>query len=162
TFLSPGYGQTTEQDAPVQMESQIEERIDQQAGRSGIDSLLLELTEANLREALALIPQLEEQGGRDVLPLFSAMLANALVYDPATRQLYLRTEAGNSVAVRDVFTNETAPETLDVESLERIRLNNRLRGMLRDAIARISLFEGDTVQREAAALNMLGDLNESN
>ncbi|MBU2098237.1 MAG: urea ABC transporter permease subunit UrtB [Gammaproteobacteria bacterium] len=127
-----------------------------------LDSLLRQLTDASLGEAAALIPQLEAQGGRDVLPLFTAMLANELVFDPATRQLYVRTETGDNIVVRDVFTAEPAAQSLDIETLERIRLNNRLRGLLRDGIARISLFDGDTNEREAAALNLLGDLNEDN
>lgn len=156
------WGQTTDQGVPVQLENAVEGRVDQQPELPDLDSLLLQLTEANLRDAVTLIPQLEEQGGREVLPLFSAMLANELVYDPATHQLYTRTEAANAVIVRGVFTNEPAPENLDIETLERIRLNNPLRARLRDAIARISLFEGDDDQREAAALNMLNDLEASN
>ncbi|MDO9475595.1 MAG: urea ABC transporter permease subunit UrtB [Pseudohongiella sp.] len=127
-----------------------------------LESLLLQLTEASLGDAAALIPRLEAQGGRAVLPLFSAMLANELVFDPITRQLYIRSEVSNTVSVRDVFTNDDDVESLNIDSLERIRLNNRLRVLLRDGIARISLFEGNERERQAAALNMLGDLNDTN
>lgn len=161
------YGQTDEQtDNPavsVQDMTAAEEQpvTDAQPAQS-LDSLLLQLTESSLGEAAALIPRLEEQGGRNVLPLFTAMLANELVFDPATRQLYIRTEQSNTISVRDVFTNALAADSLNVESLQRIRLNNRLRVLLRDGIARISLFEGNDGERQAAALTMLGDLNESN
>lgn len=151
------YGQTDDS-APAA----TAEATDLTETTQSLDSLLRQLTDASLGEAAALIPQLEAQGGRDVLPLFTAMLANELVFDPATRQLYVRTETGDNVVVRDVFTAEPAAQSLDIETLERIRLNNRLRGLLRDGIARISLFDGDTNEREAAALNLLGDLNEDN
>jgi len=132
------------------------------ANLPGLDSLLVQLSQASLAEATELIPQLEQAGGRTVLPLFNAMLANELVFDPLTFQLYVRTETGESVTVRDVFTSEPAATSLNIESLERIRLNNRLRVLLRDGIARISLFEGNAEEREAAALNMLDDLNDDN
>jgi len=129
---------------------------------SALASLLMQLPQASLAESAALIPQLEQAGGRTVLPLFIAMLANELVADPDTSQLYVRTENGDQVTVRDVFTSEPAADSLDIEALQRIRLNNRLRVLLRDGIARISLFEGNDREREAAALNMLGDLNSDN
>lgn len=170
-LVSAVYGQTdvqTDDPAPLVEAAGAESEI--QPGpvpepapeQPGLDALLLQLTEASLGEAAALIPRLEEQGGREVLPLFSAMLANELVFDPETRLLYVRTEAANAMSVRDVFSGEPAAETLNIDSLQRIRLNNRLRVLLRDGIARISLFEGTDRQREAAALNMLSDLNESN
>jgi urea transport system permease protein len=166
-LVSGVYGQTDVQtDNPVvpvdTIASGAAPETEFAAEQSGLDVLLLQLTGASLGEAAALIPRLEQQGGRQVLPLFSAMLANELVFDPETRQLYIRTEAANVVSVREVFSGEPAADTLNVDSLQRIRLNNRLRVLLRDGIARISLFEGTDSQREAAALNMLSDLNESN
>ncbi|MDP2283198.1 MAG: hypothetical protein Q8L06_03595, partial [Pseudohongiella sp.] len=142
------YGQTEQTpDDPAP----VTEQAVQMTEPATLESLLLQLTDASLGEAAALIPQLEEQGGRTVLPLFTAMLANELVFDPTTRQLYIRSEVSNTVSVRDVFTNDDAAESLSIDSLERIRLNNRLRVLLRDGIARISLFEGNERERQAAA-----------
>lgn len=153
------YGQTEQTpDNPAP----VTEQAVQMTEPATLESLLLQLTEASLGDAAALIPRLEAQGGRAVLPLFSAMLANELVFDPITRQLYIRSEVSNTVSVRDVFTNDDDVESLNIDSLERIRLNNRLRVLLRDGIARISLFEGNERERQAAALNMLGDLNDTN
>lgn len=152
------YGQT---ELPADSPAQAAES-DNIPSDPSLEVLLRQLTDASLGEAAALIPQIEAQGGRDVLPLFTAMLANELVFDPESRQLYVRTEVGDTVTVRDVFSNAPVADSIAMDTLERVRLNNRLRGLLRDGIARISLFEGDDSEREAAALNMLGDLNADN
>lgn len=127
-----------------------------------LQALMLELTQASLGETVELIPQLEEVGGRAVLPLLTAMQAGELYYKPDTLQLMVRSESGGGrVTVRDVFSGDEL-SGIDTSDLERVRINNRLRGILSSSIARIRLFEGSEREREAAARSMLDSLSADN
>jgi urea transport system permease protein len=125
---------------------------------SHLDELLLQLASANLNQSAALIPQLEEAGGRAILPLLAAMAAGNLhVHRPSLQWL----QVDDNSLITDIYSGEPVND-LAVADLDRIRLNNRLRVLLRDAIGRISLFEGTEAERSAAARNMFRDLGAAN
>jgi urea transport system permease protein len=142
--------------------SELLPATEQQGSEAALDSLLLELTSASLNGSPALLVQIEEIGGRTVLPLFVSMLAGNLYFDADTRQLLEMLE--NSQGVRtgtDIISGKPLAEMTD-RTLGKIRINNRLRVSLREAIARINLLEGDQNQRRAAAEEMLRDLTAGN
>ncbi len=122
-----------------------------------VDSLLQQLAGASLREAQALLPELEAEGGAALLPLFEAMLAGNLhvVEDSAT--FYDRSEdAAGTTQVRAVPGGEPVTEAeLAALELRKVRVNNPLRTRLRAAIARLSLMEGSVEQRTSAAEKLL-------
>jgi urea transport system permease protein len=125
---------------------------------SQLDELLLQLASANLNQSAALIPQLEEAGGRAILPLLAAMAAgNLYVHRPTLQWL----QVDDNSLLTDIYSGVPVND-LAVADLDRIRLNNRLRVLLRDAIGRISLFEGTEAERSAAARNMFRDLGVTN
>jgi urea transport system permease protein len=121
-------------------------------------ALLRELTAASLAQTPALVAQLAAEGGRAMLPLFEAMLAGELYYDEMTLQLMRITGAGSTPAL-DVITGEELA-VIAARDAEKIRINNRLRTQLREAIARINLTEGSDQQRRSAARALLGDISD--
>ncbi|HBN13682.1 MAG: urea ABC transporter permease subunit UrtB [Gammaproteobacteria bacterium] len=131
---------------------------------SDLEPLLVRLVDASLSEAVELIPQLETQGGRGILPLFTAMFDNSLAVDPDSMTFYRLAEDNSA---RPVYPPADAGDSAELQlsaaeadELERIRVSNRLRVLLRDAIARIRLFEGDADERSIAAAELLSQLGE--
>src|SRR5690606_33877691 len=125
------------------------------AGESGLDGLLRELATASLAESVRLLPQLEAEGGLAMLGLFEAMLTGELNYDAQTQRYWRLSEGADAV---DVLSGATLPAA-ELQDTARIRLNNRLRTMLRQSIARINLTDGSARQRRGAALSMLSGID---
>nr|WP_246394221.1 urea ABC transporter permease subunit UrtB [Microbulbifer rhizosphaerae] len=124
--------------------------------------LLARLTRASLRESAEVLDQLERSGGRAMRGLFAAMLAGDLYYHRETGRLMAvqKNPAGERIG-SDIFTGEG----LGVQSrgsIKKVRVNNRLRSHLRDAIARIDLMHGTEAQKEGAVLAILDDLSPQN
>ena len=126
---------------------------------SSRDTLLRELTQASLAQAPRVISELERVGGRELLPLFEAMLEGELHYDADSLQLMrISKDSGGVEQATDVITGEAlGPRTS--RSAEKVRINNRLRTLLRETIARVNLMEGSDDERAAAARAMLGGIS---
>ncbi|WP_288131405.1 urea ABC transporter permease subunit UrtB [Microbulbifer sp.] len=129
---------------------------------AAVDGLLQQLTEASLREAGGVVEQLERTGGESMRPLFETMLAGDLYYHRQTGALMAvdKNTEGDRIG-RDVFSGAD----LGVQSrrgIKKIRVNNRLRGQLRDTLARLDLRHGSAAEQRAAVLAILDDLNEQN
>ncbi|MES2606379.1 MAG: hypothetical protein V4603_15700, partial [Pseudomonadota bacterium] len=69
-----------------------------------IDSLLRTLTQASLSETVDLLPTLVSVGGREILPVFEAMVAGELYYEPDTLALIRITESGTNSTATSVLT----------------------------------------------------------
>jgi len=124
-----------------------------------LQPLLADLTQASLRDTAAVLDQLEAAGGRTMLPLFQTMLDGDLYFDEATLLIIgVREDNGGDELGTDIMTGVDLGSVARRE-LEKIRVNNRLRGHLRDAIARIQLTQGDRRERRQAALALLDDIN---
>lgn len=127
-----------------------------------LSPLLQELTEANFRRMPALINDIAQAGGRMVLPMLTVMQDGALYYQEDSRELVERRESdGGRVTITDVF-NGLERTDIAAESLQQVRINNRLRAVLQTATARIRLLEGNAAERERAARIMLSNLDEEN
>lgn len=124
-----------------------------------VEQLLRELTQASLSELTELVRALETAGGRELLPLFEVMLAGDLYYDEDSLQLVRVQKSGTVETGVDVLSGESLGER-KISSLEKVRINNRLRGQLRTTIARINLTQGSAEQRESAVRAMLGNIDE--
>ena len=127
-----------------------------------VEALLQQLADANLREAGVLVDQLEQQGGAAMRPLFVAMLAGDLYVHKETGALMSlqKNSAGERIG-RDVFSGNL----LGVQSsrvVKKVRVNNRLRSQLRDAIARVNLLHGSAAEQQDAVLGILDDLTPQN
>ncbi len=121
--------------------------------------LLQQLTTASLNETIELLPQLETVGGLPMLPLFQAMIDGELRYAKESLQLVKLTDAADgSELVTDVLSGVVLAD-FNVANSSKIRVNNRLRTLLRESIARINLTEGGAAQRKAAAEAMLANID---
>lgn len=154
-------GEAQNDTAESMLDDALESDVESVSELPSLSELLEQLSQANLNQTAALVPQIEEIGGRAVLPLFVAMLAGELHVDPGSGDFLVRSESAGQVLVTDVFTGEPRAD-IDESSIQRIRLNNRLRGLLRDGITRISLFDGNESERLTAARGMFRELSESN
>ena len=123
-----------------------------------------QLTSAKLRQVPGILTRLEELGGEKVLPLFEAMLAGRLYFRRSGKQLVVLDETQpdeNTRAIADAFSGE-ALAPVGKREIKKVRVNNRLRGQLRRAIARLTLFADDPVLRESAVLALMRNLNADN
>ena len=123
-------------------------------------SLMLQLTEASLRETAGLVPQLEAAGGEQMLPLFKTLLEGDLYYQKESKQLMAVSKQDGQYLATDIFTGNSLGE-FEKSSIKKIRVNNSLRTLLRETIARINLSSESAEKRLAAVQTMLGELDES-
>ncbi len=132
------------------------------ANDNPLTPLLQELTDANLRRMPSLVSEIEQAGGRTVLPLLMALQDGALYYHSDSLELVERRESdGGRVTLTDVFDGNVLTD-INADALEQVRINNRLRAVLQASVARIRLVHGNDAEREQAARIMLSDLDEDN
>nr|WP_277608454.1 urea ABC transporter permease subunit UrtB [Microbulbifer elongatus] len=127
-----------------------------------VGSVLQQLPGASLKKTGDLVRQLEQAGGAEMRPLFEVMLAGDLYYVKESGQL-LKIQKNSDGARMGIslFEGKSLGE-FNSRDIKKVRVNNRLRSQLRDAIARIELLHGDEAAQKAAVLAMLDDLNEQN
>ena len=127
-----------------------------------VETILQQLPKASLRETGELVEQLEQVGGAAMRPLFATMLGGDLYYHKASgRVMAVQENTAGERLGRDVFTGEDLG-TQARQDIKKIRVNNRLRGQLRDAIARINLLHGSEQEQRVAVLGILDDLSTQN
>jgi len=127
-------------------------------GPPQVPTLLRELAEASLNQTPAVLAQLEEVGGRALLPLFEAMLAGELYYNEDTFE-FMRIIGDGTVEAAIGIPGGEELGLITARDMERVRLNNRLRTVLRASISRVTLTEGNAAERRSAARTMLGGLD---
>jgi urea transport system permease protein len=136
------------------------DETDEAAAGPTLESRLKDLTQASLAQAPAVVTDLARIGGRDLLPLFEAMLAGELYYDKDSLQLMRIVKDGSGVEQASDILGGEALGPRNARSAEKVRINNRLRTQLRDTIARINLTDGSDAQRRSAARAILNDIND--
>ena len=154
--LNPAFAEADQPHSVTSTEPSPEATV----GRSPkVQMLLIELTEKSLNKAVPVLEKLEQSGGEAMLPLFRTMLGGNLYFIKANRQVISVTKSESGKAFANVFTGEALPE-FTKKQIKKIRVNNRLRGYLRDAIARIQLSSADPAAREKAVRNLLSELDQ--
>ncbi|MGD9861209.1 MAG: urea ABC transporter permease subunit UrtB [Marinobacterium sp.] len=116
------------------------------------------LTEASLSQTIPVLETLEAEGGEAVQPLFLHLLEGDLYFIKSSRQVIAVTES----AGKDTFIDMLSGVEIEPQSsrdIKKIRVNNRLRGHLRDAIARLQLGSASASVRESAVRALLSDLD---
>lgn len=115
--------------------------------------LLAPLAERNLRRVDAGVAALADTGAPQALAVLEALQAGELYAWQTPPRVLMRREAGG--AVRWVDPRDGATVTLDdtpgADPPRRIRVSNRIRRTVRDAIARLSLSSDEAAVRLAAA-----------
>ncbi len=126
-----------------------------------LSPIFAELAKARLSQAPEVIDKLEAKAGAQALPVLETMLNGDLYYlegQPEKIIRAVRNEA-RDYDTFDVFSGES----LGIKTrsdIDKIRVNNRLRSHLRQAIARINLSAENPKDRLRAINNMFGDVDE--
>tara|TARA_R110002072_G_scaffold124486_2_gene260078 strand:- start:3251 stop:4855 length:1605 start_codon:yes stop_codon:yes gene_type:complete len=121
-----------------------------------LNELLVELTQVKLNKAVPVLQTLEELAGEDLLPLFQTMLKGDLYYVKANRFLVAKDDG----AYKGVFSGKTI-EGLSRSSTKKVKVNNKLRRILRESISRIQLNSPKAGVREQAIISLLSELDDS-
>lgn len=124
------------------------------------DALLQQLTEVKLAKTLPILQQLESTAGVSILPLFNTLLSGNLYYRKSDRQLFAAEKVSDGYQTRYPFTLDPAA-VLPKKQLKKVRVNNKLRVYLRQAIARLQLQHIDAEVRLAAVKALLANLDEA-
>jgi len=125
------------------------------------NALLAQLTEASLRETQPILERFAASGDEAVvLPLFQTLLDGNLYYRRADGRLLVEIDVDGDDHYVDYFSGEDYGE-LGRREQSKIRINNSLRGYLKEAIARMQLSHEDPAVREAAVRSLLDDLDEN-
>ena len=122
--------------------------------------LLNQLTNAGYKGSIPILEALEAKAGEAMLPVFKIMLAGDLYYQKADKSLLAVQSIDGKKRYSDVFTGENLGE-FSSGAISKIKVNNKLRGVLRQAISRIQLNASKASTREQAIISLLSELDES-
>ena len=120
------------------------------------------LREASFPDKEAIVNTLSESGHPSARPVLSALLEDRLYVRTSDRKTFIAKSADESLPADliDPLTLQDAGAT-PREGLEKIGTNNRLRRVLKTAIARFDLSSADAAVRLAAVTEMLRSLDEA-
>jgi len=113
------------------------------------DSLLTELVGAKLKNMTPILEKLANTQGEAILPLFRTLLGGDLYYIKADKSLVGQFDEQGNTVYKDVFSQVVVPN-LSKKDVKKIRVNNTLRGYLRNAIAQIQLTAKSPELRQSA------------
>ena len=131
---------------------------------AGLAEIGKQLTLVKLSKVAPVLDKMEQHGGDEVLPLFEAMLAGNLYFVKADKTLVMvveRNSDDDSVVVSSAFIEKELLSFKKAE-LKKVRVNNKLRRILRRKIAQLTLTSSDPATRESAVQNMLQNLDDEN
>jgi len=127
---------------------------------------LLELSRqlpgANFRNAEQILAGMEAAGGIRVVPLMRALADGVLHFDINTLELIALDRDSGAAQTGVLVLDGISIDDLELRELERIRVNNRLRMVVRDAISRINISQGGPEERRLAARELLRSLTPGN
>lgn len=122
-----------------------------------VEALLSELAKASLSEALPILEQLEHSGSETLVPVFNAMISGDLYANEESGLVLIELRKDGATTYLNPLSNKLVGDELTT-SLNKIRVNNRLRTYLRGAVARIQISAASATTREQAVVSLLGDL----
>ncbi len=123
-----------------------------------VETLLTKLTAVKLSKALPVLEKLETQGGAALLPMFKSMLAGDLYYIKSSKAVIAVVKADGKLTGRTVLGNQDLG-VIEKKQIKKIRVNNKLRVFLRQAIARLQIGAPDAELRLLAVKTLLNSLN---
>ncbi|TQV70123.1 urea ABC transporter permease subunit UrtB [Exilibacterium tricleocarpae] len=125
-----------------------------------LPALAQQLAGVKLKELPNLVGQLEVAGKTAVVPLFEALLNGDLYYRKVDRLVVIaRLSPAGDYQLRDALL-VTPLGRAEKKALKKIRISNRVRSGLRDAIARLTLFSDDPTLRRPAVANLFNRLDD--
>jgi urea transport system permease protein len=120
--------------------------VQQPAVANDLQSAIARFAADDFTETGTAIEEIAQTGAPQAEAILTALSSARLFVDPATKKVYWRTAAG---IVHDALTGE--PVASAPASLEPVRINNRLRRVLANAIGALTLMAPEPRRRIAAA-----------
>ena len=108
-----------------------------------------QLNDKSATKKVAVIEAMAADGDPRVAPILKAMLDGDLYVRDSDEHVVIATKKGKVFTHIDIVSGEEVGESSSKE-LSKIKINNRLRGALRDALATLNLFSPDLNIRSAA------------
>lgn len=121
--------------------------------------LIGQLAQTRLSRTQPLLAQIEAEAGTEALPLFDTLLAGKLFYIRATGQIVAAEKQNKAYQVSDLISGASLG-TLTKKEIKKIRVNNKLRIYLRQAIARLQIQHPAPEKRLAAVQALLGSVSD--
>lgn len=120
--------------------------------------LIQQLVKTKLSKTLPVLEQLEKQGGSELLPLFETMLKGNLYYIKESEKVVAAEKKSGKYLVSELFSGASLG-SMTKKQVKKIRVNNKLRVFLRQAIARLQIQNPDPEQRLIAIKALLANLS---
>ena len=120
------------------------------AHAADLAALVANLTTGGFGDRETAIGALAASGEARAAPILEALGAGQLYVRPADKAVVIGKPDGNQLQLSDAITGKPAGTATEAE-LERVRINNRLRGTIEAAVGSLTLMSPDPrVRREAA------------
>lgn len=128
-----------------------------------VQPLVNKLVSSKLSKTAPILEELSDAGGEEILPLFNTMLAGELYFQKSNKALFqIKKQTDSSFTATPLFVaNEEIIENINKKQFKKIKINNRLRGKLRELIARTQLNSNDINTRKNAIQVMMGEMSTS-
>jgi len=117
-----------------------------------------DLTAGNYSDREKTIKKLYTVDDERVLPVLQKMLKSKLYYIKKTKQLVFVEKADNGFKITSILNNEDLG-VFEKNKLKRVKVNNKLRRLLRGYIAQLGLKSPDDAVRKAAVKQLLKNIN---
>ncbi len=125
---------------------------------AGFDEAVQALNVKSFSKKADAIIALADTGNERVTGILQAMLDSRLFYRKSDRRVVIVEKIDGGYRLTDAATGEALGET-GRRAVKKVRINNKLRGLLRNTLARLSLSSKDAEIRHAAAKVMLGNVS---
>ena len=121
------------------------------------------LVGAKLKQLPDIVAAIEASGHEKAMPLLQALLNSQLYYLKSDERVVIAimdVENKSEFAISDALTEESLG-VVNKKLIKKIRTNNKLRGILRTSIAKLSLSSPEKSQRIAAVEKLMEKMNAS-
>jgi len=115
------------------------------------ENILQQLTQKKFSVVETAVIALGQSSDQRAQPLLEAMLGNELYQRKSDKQLVRAVGSRNDYTLYDIFSGSELAKEVSSRQLNRIRVNNKIRSTLRNALARLALSDPDPKARSEAA-----------
>ncbi len=115
------------------------------------ENILQQLTQKKFSVVETAVIALGQSSDQRAQPLLEAMLANELYQRKSDKQLVRAVGSRSDYTLYDIFSGSELAKEVSSRQLNRIRVNNKIRSTLRNALARLALSDPDPKARGEAA-----------
>ncbi|MEM8844829.1 MAG: urea ABC transporter permease subunit UrtB [Pseudomonadota bacterium] len=122
------------------------------------ETLLAQLTTKKFNEKEIIIGEIASSGHEQALPVLTRLLEGEVYYRKDDKKIVFVDIVEKDALVTDIISGEDLG-TLPKKKVKKVGINNKLRGVLKGAIARLSLNNQDPEVRRAAVVEMFENLD---